>query len=582
MEGLTLARARRCAIYTRKSAEPPAGQEISSLESQRTICTAYICSQQHKGWTPIAKQYDDAGRSGANLDRPALQALMSDIDAGLVDIVIVYKLDRITRTLLDFVRLMDFFERYGVAFVAITQNFDTSDSMGRLIRNVLLTFAQFEREIASDRMRDKKMVMSQRGLWTGGTPPLGYDLRKGKLVINPREAETVHCIFETYVESQRISAVHKRLLAEGRQRKLRTSQSGSRYGGGPIAISSLHHILRNAAYIGEAVYRDERYPGIHQAIIDQALWQRAQAVLKAREQFKPRRSDHILTGLIFDAVGRRMNARVMNDRARSRYYASATVSWAVRQNIRPVRIQANRAEYLVLESLRALLADRATLRPLLMRLGYVSLQLDALSERCGAASVRLGRLPTPQLSAAAKALIQRIEAAPDCIRVVVRLDALAQFLAWDGVGFFGPAALEPGDDMPVHVMDIPVAATRERKHAWLPIAARTGDAAPSPRLLALLDDARAAYKLVFDHRDVDVVDLARSLGRKPASFSRLVRLHYLAPDIVAAILDGTQPATLTRQTLLNCDLPMDWELQRRLLGFPATRGIIRGHPQAGA
>jgi site-specific DNA recombinase len=226
MEGLTLARARRCAIYTRKSAEPPAGQEISSLESQRTICTAYICSQQHKGWTPIAKQYDDAGRSGANLDRPALQALMSDIDAGLVAIVIVYKLDRITRTLLDFVRLMDFFERYGVAFVAITQNFDTSDSMGRLIRNVLLTFAQFEREIASDRMRDKKMVMSQRGLWTGGTPPLGYDLRKGKLVINPREAETVRCIFETYVESQRISAVHKRLLAEGRQRKLRTSQSG--------------------------------------------------------------------------------------------------------------------------------------------------------------------------------------------------------------------------------------------------------------------------------------------------------------------------------------------------------------------
>lgn len=572
MDSLKPGRAKRCAIYTRKSAEPPAGQEITSLESQRTICAAYICSQQHKGWTPLAKHYDDAGRSGANLDRPALQALMSDIDAGMVDIVIVYKLDRITRTLLDFVRLMDFFERYGVAFVAITQNFDTSDSMGRLIRNVLLTFAQFEREIASDRMRDKKMVMSQRGLWTGGTPPLGYDLRKGKLVINPREADTVRCIFETYVETERISAVHKRLLAEGHQRKTRTSQTGSRYGGGPIAISSLHHILRNAAYIGESVYRGERYPGIHHAIIEPALWERAQAVLKAREQFKPRRSDHILTGLLFDAVGRRMNARVMNDRARSRYYASATISWAVRQKIHPVRIQADRAEYLVVESLKALLADRATLRPHLMRLGYFALQLDALSERCGAASVRLGRLTIPQLSAAAKALIQRIEAAPDCIRVVVRLDALAQFLAWDGVGFFGPAALEPRADMPVHVIDIPIAATRERKSAWLPIEPRTGAAAPSSRLVALLEDVRAAYKLVFDNRDVDVADLARSLGRKPASFSRLVRLHYLAPDIVAAILDGTQPDALTRQTLLDCDLPMDWELQRRLLGFPATRG----------
>jgi DNA invertase Pin-like site-specific DNA recombinase len=199
----------RCAIYTRKSFQPPLGQEITSLESQRAICSSYILSQQHKGWIELTKHYEDSGRSGASLDRPALRELMSDIENGLIEIVVVYKLDRISRTLLDFVRLMDFFERYGVVFVAITQNFDTSDSMGRLVRNVLLTFAQFEREIASDRMRDKRMVMKQNGLWTGGDAPLGYDLRRGRLFPNDLEAPAVRCIFETYVATKRVSAVHK-------------------------------------------------------------------------------------------------------------------------------------------------------------------------------------------------------------------------------------------------------------------------------------------------------------------------------------------------------------------------------------
>ncbi|UZK69780.1 recombinase family protein [Sphingomonas sp. S1-29] len=168
MQTPTLVTGRRCAIYTRKSFDPPFGQEVTSLESQRAICFCYIASQQHKHWAELGKPYDDSGRSGANLVRPALQELLADIEQRLADIVVVYKLDRITRTLLDFVRLIDFFDRYGVAFVSITQTFDTSDSMGRLIRNILLTFAQFAREIASDRMRDKKMVMKQRGLWTGG------------------------------------------------------------------------------------------------------------------------------------------------------------------------------------------------------------------------------------------------------------------------------------------------------------------------------------------------------------------------------------------------------------------------------
>ncbi|HKX91183.1 MAG TPA: recombinase family protein [Sphingomicrobium sp.] len=199
----------------------------------------------------------DSGRSGASLDRPALRELIFDIENGLVEILVVYKLDRISRTLLNFVRLMDFFERYGVIFVAITQNFDTSDSMGRLIRNVLLTFAQFEREIASDRMRDKRMVMKQNGLWVGGDAPLGYDLRRGKLLPNGLEIPAVRCIFETYVATKRVSQVHKELLARGHRRKVWKAKTGTLRGGGPIARTSLHHILRNPVYVGELDYKGE-------------------------------------------------------------------------------------------------------------------------------------------------------------------------------------------------------------------------------------------------------------------------------------------------------------------------------------
>jgi DNA invertase Pin-like site-specific DNA recombinase len=562
------ARPKRCAIYTRKSAEPPLGQEVTSLESQRAICAAYACSQQHKGWTLLERHYDDPGRSGATLVRPALQELMADIDAGLVDIVLVYKLDRITRTLLDFVRLIDFFDRYGVAFVSITQNFDTSDSMGRLIRNILLTFAQFEREIASDRMRDKKMVMRQRGLWAGGNAPLGYALKKGKLIVKPREVDAICCIFETYVAERSIAAVHKRLLADGHRREAWRSRAGERHGPARISISSLHHILRNPVYIGETVHRGERFPGIHAPIVERALWDAAQTVLKERERFKPRQPGHILTGLLFDAFGRRMHARVFNRHAASRYYESAIVAWAERQGIRPVRLQADQSERLVLAGLRQLLADRMRIRPLLMRIGVTGLDLDNLSAASGAGAIRLERLPLLRLSAVIKVLIARVEVAIDAMRLLVRLEAVARFLAWDGLGIFAPNQLET-TRATLHLVEIPVAATRERRRSWLPIEPRTRAAAPAPGLVALLDDARAAFKLVFDHRNVPVADLARSLGRKTGSFSRLVRLHYLAPDIVAAILDGRQPPGLSRHQLLECDLPMDWALQRRLLGFPA-------------
>ncbi|SOB80716.1 Site-specific DNA recombinase [Sphingomonas guangdongensis] len=571
-------RRRRCAVYTRKSFEPPIGQEITSLESQRAICSAYIASQQHKGWVLAPGAYDDAGRTGANLNRPALRDLMADIEAGLIEIVVVYKLDRITRTLLDFVRLIDFFDRFGVAFVSITQNFDTSDSMGRLIRNVLLTFAQFEREIASDRMRDKKMVMRQHGLWTGGDPPLGYDVREGRLAINLDEAPAVRCIFETYAATGRVSLVHKRLLEEGHRRAVRRTRGGTQRGGGPISLTSLHHVLRNRAYIGEAVHRSESHPGAHEPIIGPELWGRVQAVLKEREQFKPRQPRHILTGLLHDAFGRRMHAReVHGGNASGRYYASASATWAARQRVRAVRLRADATERLVMEAVKRLMSERTRLRPLLLRAGTTGGRLDELCECGTAAALRLATLDERRLSSAVKLLLARVEVGEDMVSVVVRVDALALFLAWDGVGLFAMSDLDLAKATQVHVEEVAVAMTRERKRNWLPLETSTGAGRPCARLVALLDEATAARELVFKHRDVEVAALARSLGRKSASFSRLVRLSYLAPDIVAAIVDGTQPPELTRRVLLECDLPTDWGMQRRILGFPEQRENWRRH-----
>jgi site-specific DNA recombinase len=568
----------RCAIYTRKSFQPPLGQEITSLKSQREICSSYIASQQHKGWIELTKHYEDSGRSGASLDRPALREMISDIENGLVEIVVVYKLDRISRTLLDFVRLMDFFERYGVAFVAITQNFDTSDSMGRLIRNVLLTFAQFEREIASDRMRDKRMVMRRNGLWVGGDAPLGYDLRRGKLLPNGLEAPAVRCIFETYVATKRVSEVHKELIALGHRRKVWKTKRGAVKGGGAIALSSLHHILRNPVYVGEVTHKGERHPGIHQPIVDRALWNATQLVLKEREQFKPRQPDHILTGILFDSQGRRMYARNFSAGASGqmkgvRYYESPIRTGVLGQRIRRTRVQANQLETLVLETLKGLLTDRTRVRPILMQANAFGQLLEDLSQCAPAASLRLARLTVRQLSSAMKGLLNRVEVAEDCVRVVIRAYALAKFIGWDGVGYFKLTDLEFARATRMHVVAIPVSVTRHRRVSWLPVERKTASACPNYRLLQLIKEARTAQELLFSERDKSVHELARLAGRRVGSFSRLVRLNYLAPDIVSAIVDGTQPATLTRRQLIECDLPIDWELQRRLLGFAAKQDL---------
>jgi DNA invertase Pin-like site-specific DNA recombinase len=278
---------RCCAIYTRKSSDEGLEQSFNSLDAQREACEAYIASQKHEGWVLYDAVYDDGGLSGGSMDRPALQRLLDDIRSGLIDIVVVYKVDRLTRSLADFAKLTELFDAHGASFVSVTQAFNTSTSMGRLTLNVLLSFAQFEREVAGERIRDKIALSKQRGMWMGGLPPLGYDATDRTLVINHTEAETVRTIFEAYNEIGTLADLKRYLDARGIVSKRRIFANGTTRGGVPISRGALYQILRNPIYRGLIPHKGQAYPGNHAAIIDETLWDRVQTRLIAQSQ-RPR------------------------------------------------------------------------------------------------------------------------------------------------------------------------------------------------------------------------------------------------------------------------------------------------------
>ena len=290
----------RCAIYTRKSTEEGLEREFNSLDAQRESAEAYIASQQHEGWQCLPARYDDGGCTGGNMDRPALKRLMADIEAGKVDCVVVYKVDRLSRSLLDFARMMETFERHSVSFVSVTQQFNTATSMGRLILNVLLSFAQFEREMISERTRDKMVAARRKGKYVGGRPILGYDVVDTKLVVNRVEAERVRQIFELYLEHGSLMPVVKELNCRSWATKRWTTKKGTVRGGQPFTKNRLYQLLTNVAYIGKVRYKDEMHEGEHEAIVEAKPFRRVQVALQRKGRGGAVRNKHgaLLRGLL--------------------------------------------------------------------------------------------------------------------------------------------------------------------------------------------------------------------------------------------------------------------------------------------
>src|SRR5690348_8246650 len=300
-------RTRRCAVYTRKSSEEGLEQDFNSLHAQREACEAFIKSQTGEGWRLIKTAYDDGGLSGGTMERPALQQLLEDIRRRLVDVVVVYKVDRLTRSLADFAKMVEVFDARGVSFVAVTQQFNTTTSMGRLTLNVLLSFAQFEREVTGERIRDKIAASKRKGLWMGGVPPLGYDVRHRSLVVNETEAATVKLIYKRYLKLRSVRLLKHELDRRGMVSKIRVSRKGSKSGGQPFSRGALYELLANPLYIGEVRHRNERHSGQHEPILERRLWEKTQRILRdgaARGQktrTKAPRSP--LAGKLFDESG---------------------------------------------------------------------------------------------------------------------------------------------------------------------------------------------------------------------------------------------------------------------------------------
>ncbi len=342
----------RCAIYTRKSTEDGLDMEFNTLDAQREACEAYIASQRSEGWVATRDRYDDGGFSGGNLERPGLKQLLTDIEGGLVDVVVVYKIDRLSRSLMDFSKLVEIFDRNGVTFVSVTQSFNTTTSMGRLTLNILLSFAQFEREVIGERIRDKVAASRKRGIWMGGYVPLGYDVQDRKLVVNDAEAASVRRIFERFVELGSATVLARELRREGFRNKQGTL----------IDKGYLYRLLKNRVYRGDAVHKGTAYRGEHDAIIDDNLWDRAYAILqespRKRANNSRSRTPALLKGLIFSDTGAAMTPTSTKKGAKLyRYYVSMDVirNRETGQETAPMRLAAGMVEDAVATEVRRIL-----------------------------------------------------------------------------------------------------------------------------------------------------------------------------------------------------------------------------------
>jgi DNA invertase Pin-like site-specific DNA recombinase len=520
---------KRCAIYTRKSTEEGLEQAFNSLDAQREACAAYILSQAHEGWEQIHEHYDDGGWSGGNMDRPGLKQLLADIAAGKVDVIVVYKVDRLTRSLADFARILDTLDKVGASFVSVTQAFNTTTSMGRLTLNVLLSFAQFEREVTSERIRDKVAASKKKGMWMGGPVPLGYRLGDRKLLVDDHEAEIVRSIFRHYTELRSVTKLVEELAQQNVRTKVRQYSNGRTAGGVHFQRGSLSQLLQNPIYTGKVSYRGELYDGEHEAIIGPGDWAEVQQILAAnrydRKLGEQTRYPSLLTGIISDPDGRPMTP-VSTHKGSRRHYYYVTRLKPDQDNTQAWRVPAGEIDSAVIEAVTGWL--RSHERP--CEPGQLMSHRELAQE-----------LPGFSVPEQRKVLTER--------GIKVQLGETELCLSIGGET--------------QRVVSLPLRMAR--RGAELKVVLESGDPqrAPDPVLLKLVALAMSARKSLFSSK----ADQLTSHYSKRHLW-QLLRISFLAPDIVTAIVEGRQPLSLTGRRLLRVtDLPLDWPGQRRVLGF---------------
>ncbi|QJU59996.1 recombinase family protein [Sphingomonas sp. AP4-R1] len=545
----------RAAIYTRKSTEDGLEQDYNSLDAQYDACAAYILSQRQECWTLVPNRYDDGGFSGGNMERPGLQRLLADVAAGRVDTIVIYKVDRLTRSLSDFAKIVEVLDDAKASFVSVTQAFNTTTSMGRLTLNMLLSFAQFEREVTGERIRDKIAASKRKGLWMGGPVPLGYDVQDRKLVVNEAEASLVRHIFERYLTVRSVSELAAELNRDGYRTKIQNRASGPHRGGCPFRRGTLYHLLANRIYRGDIVHKGDAHPGEHPAIIDEPLWNAVQAKLAERgpgaiSKTQQERTSHLL-GLLHDGLGRPMTStHTSKGSRRYRYYVSRDASaeqpaW---------RTSAHDLEQLVRDRVRALLLDRNRIARMVIRVDPARMESAVRAAIQAADDARL----LSRLKEFGVAAIDLEEA-----RISIRIDESAL------LGALGiEASAEAAEFL---TLDAPIQRVRRGHELRLVIA--SADAPPptqtmrDEKLVGLLAEAQEALALVLASPGQSLMAIASGAGRCRKRLTKLLRIAWLAPDITTAIVKGVAPANLTTALLLDRELASGWADQRRQLGL---------------
>jgi len=497
----------RNAIYTRKSTEHGLDQEFNSLDAQREACEAYIKSQASQGWKVLPQPYDDPAFSGGNLERPALKRLLRDIESGRIDVIVVYKIDRLTRSLADFAKLVEAFDAKSISFVAVTQQFNTTTSMGRLTLNVLLSFAQFERELASERVRDKVAASRKKGKWTGGTVPLGYDAKDKKLVINKAEAETVRTIFRLYLDLKSFG----KLVAELDRRKIVTKRRQTKvakYNGGiPFTYGPLAYFLKNRIYVGEMHHAGKWFKGEHQAILDRPIFERVQDLLKSNRvtrRIKHSESGALLRGKLFDDKGNAMSPSFSaKNGVRYRFYVSTALRGRTDRAGSVTRVSAPEIEGIIEDTLRQKLDEQDA-------------PTDAIWDRIERAVV------------GAKGIVVTINSTSN-------------------------------DGMPTETINIPRAS---KKLDRTDISTLPADRKPNQKLLQAVVRAHAWLADLANDRVSSVEELAGKAEIHPKVMREALKLAFLAPDIVTSILAGDAPFELSDLRALSS---LSWQSQREEL-----------------
>jgi DNA invertase Pin-like site-specific DNA recombinase len=544
-----------CGIYTRKSTDEGLDQAFNSLDAQQAACSAYIRSQAGEGWIEIKTRYDDGAQSGGTLDRPALQRLLADVAAGRTKVVVVYKVDRLTRSLADFAKIIEVLEANEASFVSITQQFSTTTSMGRLTLNVLLSFAQFEREVTAERIRDKIAASKKKGMWMGGVVPLGYDVRDRKLVVNEAEASTVRTIFELYREYGSTLRVEEAADKLGLRTKARIRADGGRQGGAPFTRGHVNKLLVNYLYVGEVHYKGISYPGEHQGIIDRDLWDAVQARLARNAVVRRTRSNanvpSLLTGLVETGDGARLTpSHCVKQGQRYRYYVTK------KQGCGGWRLPAPALEKVIVDRIYRFLTDQAHLSAELASDTAPSV-LEPLFERSAALAHELQRLAPASQREILLHILQHVVITQGSITIVLKAQALGARL--------GLPSIDRNEEIQI---SFSIAIRRRGVETRLIIENSTEPEKPDEKLVNLVVRAHRWFDDLCTRSAKSVHELGKKYKANPADISRILPLAFIAPDIVEAILNGRQPPELTAARLKRMrDLPLDWQQQRRYLGF---------------